>query len=60
MVKFVVSCCVVSKQDEVSTISVPVEFKGPWLCAGACALCTAVFMNPLQQTEDGGFIIDDL
>ena len=35
-VKFVVSCCVVSKQDKVSTILVSVESTGPWLHAGTC------------------------
>ena len=33
MVKFVVSCYVVSKQVEVSTILVPVESTGPWLAS---------------------------
>ena len=32
-VKFVVSCCVVSKQVEVSTV---LESTGPWLHAGIC------------------------
>ena len=36
MVKFVISCCVVSKQVEVSTIFVSVESTGPWLYAGTC------------------------
>ena len=35
-VKFVVSCSVVSKQVEVSTILLSVESKGPWLHAGIC------------------------
>ena len=35
-VKFVVSCCVVSQQVEVSTILVSVESTGPWLHAGTC------------------------
>ena len=35
-VKFVVSCCVVSNQVEVSTILVSVESTGPWLHAGTC------------------------
>ena len=34
--KFVFSCCVVSKQVAVSTILVSVESKGPWLHAGTC------------------------
>ena len=36
MVKFVVSCCVVSKQVEVSTVLVSVESTGSWLHAGTC------------------------
>ena len=35
-VKFVVSCCVVSKQVEVSTILASVESTGSWLHAGTC------------------------
>ena len=35
-VKFVVSCCVVSEQLEVSTILVSVESTGTWLHAGTC------------------------
>ena len=34
--KFVVSCCVVSEQLEVSTILVSVESTGTWLHAGTC------------------------
>ena len=35
-VKFVVSCCVVFKQVEVSTILASVESTGSWLHAGTC------------------------
>ena len=35
-VKFVVSCCVVSKQVELSTILASVESTGSWLHAGSC------------------------
>ena len=35
-VKFIISCCVVSKQVEVSTILVSVESTGSWLHAGTC------------------------
>ena len=35
-VKFVISCCVVSKQVEVSTILASVESTGSWLHAGTC------------------------
>ena len=36
MVKFVVSCCVVPKQVEGSTILISVESTGPWLHADTC------------------------
>ena len=36
MVKFVISCCVVSKQVQVSTILASVESTGSWLHAGTC------------------------
>ena len=45
MVKFVVSCCVVSKQDEVSTILISVDSTGPlatrWYLSGVCVLCSS-------------------
>ena len=37
-VKFVISCCVVSKQVEASTILVLVESTGSWLHAGTCSV----------------------
>ena len=38
MVKFVVSCCVVFKQVEVSTILASVESTGSWLHADTCPM----------------------
>ena len=43
-VKFVVSCCVVSKQVEVSTI---IESTGSWLHAGTCSVAQYPSNSPI-------------
>ena len=45
-VKFVVSCCVVSKQVEVSTILVSVKSTGSWLHTGTCPVFTDIKPRP--------------
>ena len=44
------SCCVVSKQNEVSTILVSVESTGPWLNAGTCPVFVSHVVLEIEET----------